>query len=189
MSQNVFWIIIYFVTALVMLFQLRSLLQSSGANYYNPLSQSVVKLTNPLVNMPWWSQLRCGSFHLAGFAVALVIALVVWVLIGFIILQIPFFYSLLGGLFLFIKSLGYLIIGLLLAQALCSWLPSTREWSFFFGQITAPVTMPVQRIIPPIGMIDISLMLILLGIYLLNGLVYKVLGSLSHDLLILWSVV
>lgn len=166
MSQNVFWITIYLTTAVVMLFQLRTLLQSGNANYYHPLAQGVVKLTNPLVNIRWWNRLRLGSLHLAGFAVALVIALVVWLFVGFIFLQIPLVYSLLGGVFLFIKSLGYLIIGLLLAQALCSWLPATREWSFFFGQITTPVTAPVQRVVPPIGMIDISLMLILIGIYL-----------------------
>lgn len=189
MSPNVFWIIIFLITATVMLFQLRTLMQSSNANYYNSLVQWVVKLTDPLVNIRWWNRLSLGSWNLAGFAVALVISLVGWLVVSFIFLPIPFVYTLIGGIFLFIKSLGYLIIGLLLAQALCSWLPATREWSFLFSQITEPLTAPVQRFVPPIGMIDISLMLILIGIYLLNGLVYKILGALSRDLVILWSVV
>lgn len=189
MSPNIYWIVMYIITAVVMLFQLRTLLQSSGADYYHPFSQAVTKLTNPLVNVPVWRNVRAGHFWLAGFIVALVVALVAWLVIGLFMLQIPIFFSLLGGVFLFTKSLGYLIICLLLAQALCSWLPATREWSFLFAQTTAPITAPVQRLIPPIGMIDISLMVVLIAIYALNSLIYKLFSVLSYDLMMLWRIV
>lgn len=189
MSTNTYWIVMYIVTAVVMLFELRTLLQSSGADYYHPFSQAVTKLTNPLVNLPFWYSIRVGHFYVAGFIVALVISLVVWLVIGLVLLQIPVFYSLIGGVFLFTKSLGYLVICLLLAQALCSWLPSTREWSFLFAQTTAPITAPVQRLIPPIGMIDISLMVVLIAIYALNSLLYKLFAALDPNLMMLWRIV
>lgn len=189
MSPNTFWIVMYIVTAVVMLFQLRTLLQSSGADYYHPFSQAVTKLTNPLVNLPFWRNIRVGHFYIAGFLAALAISLIVWLLLGLTAMRMPIFYSLLAGVFLFTKALGYLVICLLLAQALCSWLPATREWSFLFAQTTAPITAPVQRIIPPIGMIDISLMVVLIAIYALNSLIYKIFAALSRDLLVLWSIV
>ena len=65
---------------------------------------------------------------------------------------------------------------LLFAQALLSWLPSTRGWSFYFSQITSFITAPVQRIIPPIGMIDISLMIVLIALFALNRLFANIFG-------------
>ena len=189
MSQGLFFTLLYVVTALVMLFQLRSLVQSSSADYYNKLVQGLVTLTNPLVNIPVWRTMRMGSFFIAGMVVALIISAVFWVLSALFLLQMPIFYSLIATIFLFIKALGYLVIGLLLAQALTSWLPATRELSYLFGEVTRPIVAPVQRIIPPIGMIDISLMIVLIALYALNGLMYKVLAHTNLDLLILWRII
>lgn len=188
MSPDLFWTLMYIVTAVVMLFQFRALLQSSSANYYHPMVQAVTKLTNPLVNIPVWRRARLGSFFIAGFIVALIIAVAVWVLSALFLIKLSMFYALMAGIILFVKSFGYLIVALLLVQALCSWLPATREFSYTLSQTTEPVTGPIQRLIPPIGMIDISLMIVLLLIYALNSLMYKILASVSPELFLLWRL-
>ena len=101
----------------------------------------------------------------------------------------PLLYIPLAALLMLLKTTGYLIIFLLLAQALTSWLPATRGWSFLFAQINAPIVAPVQRIIPPIGMIDISLMIVLIAIYALNSLMYAVLRQIDFGLLVIWQIV
>lgn len=189
MTQSVYFMLMTIATVLVMLFQLRTLIQSTSADYYSNITQAVLKLTNPLVNVPLWARARMGSIWIAGFVVAFILSEVVWVLLNFIAMPIGLPLAVIAGAFLFTKSFGYLIIVLLLAQALCSWLPSTRNLSFYFGQLTQPIVAPVQRIIPPIGMIDISLMIVLIALYALNHLIYKVLAALSQDLMILWAIV
>ncbi len=176
-------------SAVIMLFELRSLLQSSAADYYHPLTQAVTKLTNPLVNIPLWRNVRMGSFFMHGFVVAALVALVLWAFIALFMLQMPLWYIPLAAFLTLLKTTGYLIIFLLLAQALTSWLPATRSWSFLFAQINAPIVAPVQRIIPPIGMIDISLMVVLIAIYALNSLMYTLLKHIDFGLMIIWRLV
>ena len=99
-----------------------------------------------------------------------VIALICVSILVVTILQFDIRLVLLFTTIITVKTFGYLIIILLLAQALTSWLPSTRQWSIFFSQITYPIVAPVQKIIPPIGMIDISLMIVMLGLFALDSL-------------------
>ena len=176
-------------SAVIMLFELRSLMQSSAADYYHPFTQAVTKLTNPVVNVPLWRNIRLGSFFMHGFVVAALLALGLWVVITLFFLNMPLLYIPIAALLMLLKTTGYLIIFLLLAQALTSWLQATRAWSFLFAQINAPIVAPVQRIIPPIGMIDISLMIVLIAIYALNSLMYAVLRQIDFGLMVIWQLV
>ena len=91
-------------------------------------------------------------------------------------------YIILIAVLMTVKAFGYLVLCLLLVQALTSWLPATRGLSFTLGQLTYPLVSPVQKIIPPIGMIDISLMIIMIAIFALNRLGYSWFGM-------LWAVI
>lgn len=169
-------IYILIAEALIMLFMFRALLQSSSADFYHPITQSVLKLTNFAVNLPAIKNLRVGNLYLAGMLVAFIISLVFWLTIGSFMLRVPIVSALLMAFLMFVKSFGYLILGLLIIQALCSWLESTRAFSYYLGQITYIFVAPIQRIIPPIGMIDISLMIFVLVIFFLNSLIAKMFG-------------
>jgi YggT family protein len=58
-----------------------------------------------------------------------------------------------------------------------SWFVFTRNTFLGFVQrVTDPILLPAQRLIPPIGMFDISAMLVLILIQLLQGLVLRVFG-------------
>lgn len=66
----------------------------------------------------------------------------------------------------------------ILARLLLSWVPDMIDpyhpAAQFLHQITEPVLEPARRLIPPIGMIDISATVVLLVIWFLTDLLRQV---------------
>ena len=160
--------IIMLAEAFVILFELRALMQSSNIDYYHHVTQAVVKLTEPVIKFLPFRNYNIKGFYLCGIAVAFVIALAFSAV----------FFTYFGHMFapgliltfalcMTLKSFGYLIL----------FLPSTRQWSYMCGLLTYPIVRPVQKIIPPIGMIDISLMIVMLAIFALNSLFLRIFGA------------
>ena len=59
---------------------------------------------------------------------------------------------------------------ILLVYALVSWVPSIRgRWTEYVAMLVEPVLTPVRRIIPPIGGLDVSFMVVLIVIQLVAG--------------------
>ena len=77
---------------------------------------------------------------------------------------------------------GFVIYGLLsllvlfiFIRFISSWFVFTRNTFLgFVKRVTDPILLPVQRVIPPIGMIDISAMIVLLLIGFLQSIVLSV---------------
>jgi YggT family protein len=70
----------------------------------------------------------------------------------------------------------YLIVGkllqfyglIMLVYALISWVPSLRgKWTDYVAMLVEPVLTPVRRIIPPMGGLDISFIVVILAIQLI----------------------
>ena len=78
--------------------------------------------------------------------------------------------------------IGFVVYGLLsvlvlfiFIRFLSSWFVFTRNTFLgFVKRVTDPIMIPVQRIIPPIGMFDISAMIVLLLISFLQSIVLRV---------------
>ncbi len=78
--------------------------------------------------------------------------------------------------------IGFVLYGLLsifvlfiFIRFLASWFVFTKKtFLAFVVKVTDPIMVPVQRLIPPIGMFDISAMLMLIGISLLQSVVLNV---------------
>ena len=52
---------------------------------------------------------------------------------------------------------------IMLVYALVSWIPDIRgRWSDYLGMIVEPVVAPVRRIIPPIGGLDLSFLVVMI---------------------------
>jgi YggT family protein len=62
---------------------------------------------------------------------------------------------------------------LLIVYAVLSWVPSLRgRWSEYVAMAVEPVLLPVRRIIPPIGMLDLSFLVVFFVLTLvLNNIV------------------
>lgn len=178
--MSTFSLILLLVEAITMLFLLRFLLQSSGADYYHPLTQSVLKLTNPVCNIDFIRRLHIKSFFIGGACVAFVIDLVFWLGFYFVTQLLPLKIVLLMSVLTCIKCFGYLMLMILIVQALCSWLPSTRSISYLLYQISAPFVAPVQKLIPPIGVIDISLMIVVLVIFAIDSFLGSIFAPLWY---------
>lgn len=81
--------------------------------------------------------------------------------------------------------IGFVLYGLLsilvlfiFIRFISSWFVFTRKtFLAFVKRVTDPIMIPVQRIIPPIGMFDISAMIVLLLIGFLQSLVMRVFVS------------
>jgi YggT family protein len=68
----------------------------------------------------------------------------------------------------------------IVARALISWLPMDNYNPIvqFLYRITEPILAPIQRVIPPIGMMDITPIVALILLQILQGLIHNVLFGL-----------
>lgn len=130
---------------------------------------------------------------LANFRVDTRLAPLVTMFIGLVLTY--FFTQIVGNLFFVIDGLtagvvtgnpkafiGFVLYGLLsllvlfiFIRFISSWFVFTRKTFLgFVMRVTDPVMLPVQKLIPPIGMFDISAMLVLILIGLLQSVVLNV---------------
>jgi YggT family protein len=60
-----------------------------------------------------------------------------------------------------------LYVLIMLVYALVSWVPSIRgRWTDYIAMLVEPVLTPVRRIIPPMGGLDISFLIVIFAIQL-----------------------
>jgi YggT family protein len=79
--------------------------------------------------------------------------------------------------------IGFILYGLLsilvlfiFIRFIAQWFVFTRNtFLAFVMRVTDPIMLPVQRLIPPVGMFDISAMIVLIGVFLLQSLILNVL--------------
>jgi YggT family protein len=152
---------------------LRFLLQTVRADFYNPISQFLVKVTNPPLR-----PLRRVIPGLGGIDVA---SLVLMLALQALILTVI---SLLGGgkisiaalLILSVAELFslliYVYIFAILIMVIISWVNpgSYNPVSNLTYSLTEPLMRPARNLIPPIGGLDLSPMVVMLLLYLLRML-------------------
>lgn len=157
---------------------MRFALQLSQADYYNPISQSVVRLTQPVVS-PLQRVLRPkGRFDIATLIVAIAVkAIALLLLVQFS----PLFASNAGSfnpLHLLIFSLTGTLDTLLtiyfwatLGAVIISWVApnSYHPAPQLLLQLTEPLFALVRKVLPPIGGLDLSPILIFLLIQIVQG--------------------
>ncbi|MBV8197031.1 MAG: YggT family protein [Candidatus Eremiobacteraeota bacterium] len=58
---------------------------------------------------------------------------------------------------------------LLFVYAVASWIPDLRQgrWFYWLASLIEPVLMPIRRVIPPLGGLDIAFLIVLLVLQLL----------------------
>ena len=162
----------------VMVVLLRLLLPFVQANFYNPLSQTVVKLTDPIIK-----PLRkiIPVFHRIDLPVVfLLFAVQLFKILLFISINHGGFGSV-GGVFVWVigdtvAQLLNLYFYAIILRVIISWVATggyigaspLQEILFL---ITEPLLAPVRRIIPVIQGIDLTPLVVLLGLKVLEMLV------------------
>lgn len=161
-------ILVYLIQTALSLFLLavllRFLLQLVRADFYNPISQFLVKITNPLV-LPLRKVIPgLGGLDLASVLLALLLQMAGIVLILLINgVGLPNF--LLLVIWSFLGILGLLVniyFFALLAMIILSWVaPGSKNPAIYLlFQITEPVMAPFRKALPAMGGLDFSPILV-----------------------------
>ena len=160
---------------------LRFLLQFSQADYYNPMSQGIVKATQPVV-APIQKFLRpVGRIDIAtlfvGFLLKVIVIIAVFQIAGFG--MPPLQGLLLAGIAGVLNAILKIYFFALIIMIILSWVAprANHPGALLVMQIVEPIMAPVRRVIPPLGMIDLSPIVVFIAINLLDSVVV---GSLAR---------
>ncbi|MFU1518177.1 YggT family protein [Vreelandella alkaliphila] len=158
------------------LLMLRFLLQASRADYYNPLSQSVVKITQPVVGIfQGFLGPVAGRFDLAtlaaGFVLKVVSMLAIFMVIGVGMPPIPGL--LIAGIAALANAILKIYFFAMIVMIILSWVApnASHPGALLVMQLVEPIMAPVRKVIPPLGMIDLSPIVVFIAINLVDGLV------------------
>ncbi|MBD2857393.1 YggT family protein [Spongiibacter sp. KMU-158] len=158
----------------LMAFVLRLLLQLVRADFYNPISQTIVKFTNPVVLPLRRAIPPIGRIDSASLIAALLIqALTITLLFKLYTSTFPnpaqlIIWSILGLCSLVIQFYFLAIIGTIIM----SWIAqgSYHPAAAILHQLTEPVMAPFRKLIPPLGGLDLSPILVFLSINVIEVL-------------------
>ncbi|MEH8020415.1 YggT family protein [Rheinheimera metallidurans] len=149
---------------------LRLWLQLVRADFYNPFSQFVVKATNFIVLplrriIPSIGRLDTATLVLA-YAVMLTKLLLLQLIPSGQIALVP---TLVLSLIFLVKEVFTLLFWILVIRALLSWFSQGRSpVEYLMHQLTEPLLSPIRRILPPMGGLDLSVLVVLIGLQFLN---------------------
>ena len=164
---------------LLMILIMRVWLQWVRADFYNPLSQFIVKVSNPLVTPMRRIIPGLGGIDLATIVLAYLVAMLTFIVIPWLNGgPVDFILAAYLGLLYFVKQAGILLFIIMLVMALMSWVvQGYNPTQIVFHQLTEPFLRPIKKIIPSIGGLDLSvliafLLLNVINIFLSNSVPY-----------------
>lgn len=177
---ELFWYVVATaITLLVVLILLRALINYGDVNYFSWPARTVRQLTDPLINPVKRGLARVGLDP----KLAPIVTILIAVLLGYIALQLIWAVLFtIGGILSslqrgsLISLVGYSLYGLLAVYSLLIFMriifqfgvSSVNRVYRFLVRVTEPVLGPFRRMIPPLGMFDISPLVVLLLIRLLQ---------------------
>lgn len=161
---------------------IRIILVWVGANYFDPVTQFILKLTDRLIKPLRRLIPNIGRFELSTVIILLLLEILKFFIISMISLGMP---NVIGLLILAFADCFKLIIQTffyaILLQVMMSWIQPHSSISHFLNQFTSPIMRPIRRLVPNIGGLDISpipalILLQLLSIILVTPLMSAGLG-------------
>jgi len=164
---------------------LRFLLQVAKADFYNPVSQAVFKVTNPVVRMirPF-----VPGYKGIDFSTLLLAVIIQFVLIYTLIYlnqeyRMPALGRILtwavGGVILFIINIYYYAIIAAIVMSFIMMFSGTvnpHPVLRLIWQLTDPVMAPVRKVLPTMGGMDFSPIIIFIAIQILSGILRQTFG-------------
>ena len=162
----------------------RFLLQLAKADFYNPISQAVFKITDPMVKVfrsfiPGYRGIDFSSLILAFFVQFAAISLTI-LLYGGSLPSISFIvtWSFVGVLNFIILFYYYALIASIVMSFVMMFSGNMNPHPILslVWQITEPIMSPVRKVIPPMGGLDFSPIFIFLVIGLIRNFIYQSFG-------------
>ena len=166
----------------LMVVLLRLWLQLAQADFYNPFSQFVVKATHPIVGPLRRVIPPIGKLDTATLLLALLVAIAKTFCLGLVmgyVIADPIALLVSGGLGVLGQAFQ-LVIYVLIIRAILSWVSQGgyNPIEMVLHQLTEPLLAPIRRIIPPMGGLDLSVMVAIIGLYFLSKLMDDILRML-----------
>lgn len=153
---------------------LRFILQQVGADFYNPVSQFVVKMTHPLVKtarrvVPSYKRIDLATLIL----VFLLIVLKLVVLLAIAGAQYDIQALAIRAVHDLVELTFDVFIVALFIQAILSWVNPDpyNPVNSLLQAVTFPVLRPIKNVIPPISGIDLSVLVAIIGLMFFKRLV------------------
>ncbi|MBE7374985.1 YggT family protein [Pseudomonas lopnurensis] len=163
---------------------LRFILQLVRADFYNPLSQFIVKATHPLLRPMRRIIPSMGTLDLSSLVLALIVQMVLMALILLVAYgttgnpALLLIWGLVGITGLFLNIFFWALI----ISVILSWVApgSHNPGAQLVNQLCEPVLAPFRRLLPNLGGLDISPIFAFLAIKLLDMLVINNLATMTH---------
>ncbi len=167
--EAIIYLLRFAFDALLMILIMRVWLQWVKADFYNPLSQFIVKVSNPLV-IPLRRVIPgLGGLDLATVLIAYVVATLKFVTLAALSgesLGVLAFYI---GLLVLLKQAGFLLFVIMIIMAIMSWVVQGYNATLMvLSQLTEPFLNPIRKIIPNMGGLDLSMLLAFLVMNVIN---------------------
>ncbi|MEZ5453845.1 MAG: YggT family protein [Thiothrix sp.] len=147
---------------------IRFLLAWSRANFYNPLSQFLVKITNPVL-VPLRRMIPAmGKLDTAAIVLALGLMIIkVFLLVGMQGSSVGVPVALAYSIVELLRMVIHIYIFALIIQAVLSWVGNSygNPLADILNSLTDPILRPIRNIVPTIGMVDLSPMVAILLLY------------------------
>ena len=169
-NASVFLVQTFFGLYLILIL-VRFLMQVSRADYYNPICQVVVRLTDPAIK-PFNKVLpRILGIDFATLIVALLIQVVAISLVMLLTDNLIFHPTYIGWA---LVGLASMILDIyffaLIAMVIASWIApySNHPAMSLIIQLTDPICKPARKLLPPMGGLDFSIILVFVVITLID---------------------
>ena len=149
---------------------LRIILSATRADFYNPISQFLVTVTNPVL-LPLRKILpSIGRVDTASWVLVFGLkALEIFLLFSLRGLQVAPDQLLVATVLDVFKTLVSIFLYAVIFRAILSWVtgPNLHQHPLLsiLNSITEPVMRPVRRLIPPVGMFDLSALIVIIVLY------------------------
>jgi YggT family protein len=165
---------------------LRFLLQVAKADFYNPVSQAVIKITDPMIRVlrtviPGYKGIDVSSLVLA-FVIEAVAICTLIILYGENISNIGYTnivtWAFAGVLLIIIKIYYYAILASIIMSFVMMFSGNTNPHSLLLlvWQLTEPIMSPVRKIIPSMGGLDFSPIFIFIAIQIIQNFILTTFG-------------
>ncbi len=178
MASNVNNALVFLIDTLFGLYiisvMLRFILQAVRADFYNPIAQFLLRITDPPLQLLRHLIPRWGHYDMAAIVLMLVLAFLNIELVLFVI-------GMGASIDTIIVWSGLKVVALLinlyffsiLIQAIMSWINpgAYSQVSMLLWSLNEPLLRPVRRYIPPVGGLDFSPLIILIALQVLNMLI------------------
>ena len=143
-----------------------------------PISQSLLRMTSPILNPVSKFIPTIKGINFA----AILVSVLLFTLEKWIVYQAAIPLAVLSGVLGVVKTFGQILFFTTLIRALMSWVTQgNHPLDYTVAQITEPVLGIIRRLLPRTGMLDFSVMVLGFALILLNSLFYNIFG-------VLWAI-